>query len=272
MSNIEGGLSLKLKEIDSFSSLSPAAIELINKLGKIDTDIQDVVQLVNLDRVLYTSVLKYSQSAALSLRRTPTDVQEAISYLGYYGLRDLIYIINSKNLFFNIESWYRNVFTAFCAKKLSYRLRLSEKEASDNYIVGLLFDLGSNVFLARFAKEYKKIHNTEDLNERYQQEISRFGAASSDVSYDLLSNYKLPSSILASIKTQSLDYNHADYAITNCIINLSYKLSFYEFIDERDLEDILDADIYQRYTFNELSLDALSFRKLHSDVKEFISF
>lgn len=272
MSDLEGGLSLKLKEIDSFSSLSPAAIELINKLGKIDTDIQDVVQLVNLDRVLYTSVLKYSQSAALSLRRTPTDIQEAIGYLGYYGLRDLIYIINSKNLFFNVEFWYRNVFTAFCAKKLSHRLQLSEREVSDNYILGLLFDLGSNVFLARFAKEYKKIHLVEDLNERYQLEISKFGAASSDISYDLLSNYKLPASILVNIKTQSLNFDHDDYSLTNAIINLSYKLSFYEFIDEADLEEILDHPINSKFALNELNLDALSFRKLHSDVQEFISF
>lgn len=264
-------LSFRLKELDTFNNLSPAAIELINKIDKPDTNIQEIIELVYLDRVLYASILKYSQSAALGLRRSPTTIEEAIPYLGLYGLRDLIYIINSKNIFKNLDSWYRSIFTAFCTKKLSQKLELNQKLSSDNYIAALLFDMGSNLLASRFSKEYQRINLIEKLNERYRIETLKFGIASSDISYELLANYNLSNSILEIIKTQSLD-EESEYKQTNALIDLSYQLSFLELIDEKDLEEILDSPICKKFKLNHLNICSKSIRKLHIDVKEFISF
>ncbi|MCE2928136.1 MAG: HDOD domain-containing protein, partial [Candidatus Caenarcaniphilales bacterium] len=143
------GIAAKIKELDGLGSLSPVAVELINIIDKPKTKIEEIESLVKLDKVLYANVFKYLKSAAFGLRRVPTNIEEAIHYLGLHGLRDLIFLLASRKFFSGSNNWAKSVFVAFAARKIANRLSLHPNISSNIYSAALMYDLGFLVLLKR---------------------------------------------------------------------------------------------------------------------------
>ncbi len=233
---ISGEITKKINELDALSVLSPVAIEVFNILDRPQTSIAEIAELILLDQVLYANIMKYTNSAAFAVRRNINTLEESLNYLGLYGLRDLIFFIAARKIFFCPDNWYTNVFRAFCAKKLAQRMGLQLNEVSNIYIAALMYDFGGV-----------------------------------DLSYQILSNYNLPKTILNIIKTQSLHWEDTNYQLANSIIEMANQLAFLEFVDDYDIDELMTQPNYIKFNLKQIELNASQVRKLHHDIKDLIA-
>lgn len=232
---IAGEITKRMNELDSLSFLSPAAIEILNIIDRPHTSLQAITDLILLDQVLYANIMKYTKSAAFTLRRSPITLEEAINYLGLYGLRDLIFFIAARRMSYYPDTWYQNVFRAFCAKKLAQKMGLEPKQVSNIYIAALMYDFGGI-----------------------------------ELSYQILLDCNLPEVILNIIKTQSLDWQESNYQITNSLIDMANQLTFLEYADEYDLDELMSQPKYIKFNLRLTELNAYQVRKMHHDIKDLI--
>ncbi len=266
---ISGELSLRLKEIDCLSNLSPVLIEILNILDLPQTGVEDIARLAALDKVLYANIFKYVNSAAFGLRKSPSNIEEAINYLGLYGLRDLIFILASRKMFIRTAHWQSSVFIAFCAKRLAQRLNLKPNTISDIYIAALMYDMGSFVLSTRHKNDYDKVLGEENLFDRFNKEQELFGTNTIRISNEILGSYDFPKPILNIIKAQELDFNHTDYRVANAIIEIATSIGNLDYPDERDLIDICNSDVAIKFGINNLNIGTKFIHKLNQEIEEF---
>lgn len=266
---IGGEMTLKLKEIDVLSNLSPVLIEILNIIDSPQTSIGDISRLVCLDKVLYANVFKYVSSAAFAMRKAPQTIEEAINYLGLYGLRDLIFILAARKMFISASHWQSSVFIAFCAKRLAQKLNLKPAEVSNIYIAGLMYDIGSYVLSTRHKQKYSEVLEKEILFERFNLENQLFGTNSIQISYEILSSYDFPKPILSMIQSQELHYEDTDYKLSNAIIDIATQLGSIDAPDERDLLDIFTSPAAIKVGLGRLNIEPKFIHKLNSEIIEF---
>lgn len=269
---IIGEMTLKLKEVDCLSNLSPVLIEILNILDSPHTTVEEISRLVCLDKVLYANVFKYVSSAAFAMRKAPQTIEEAINYLGLYGLRDLIFILAARKMFISNSHWQSSVFIAFCAKRLAQKLGLKPNEVSNIYIAALMYDMGAYVLSTRHKQVYEKVLASENLFERFVLEDRIFGTNSIQLSYEILSSYDFPKPILNIIQAQSHYYDHQDYKLANAIIDLATQLGSVDAPDERDLLDIFSSEAVVKFGLASTNIDTRFIHKLNSEIVEFTQF
>ena len=270
MSYFGGNLSAKIKDLDDFSRLSPAAVEILSIVDRRDITTEDLIDLVSIDKVLYASLFKYVNSVAFGLRRSPKDLKEALNYLGLQGLKDLIFLLAAKKMFNCPHNWEHSVFVAFAAKKLALRLGLQQKHASDIYIAALVHDIGSMAFDVKSDSRYSTIREEEDLYLRLSMEKGLFGVNSIEISHQILSACEIPKPILKIIASQALAHDHESFTIENALIDLSNGLAYIDYHDQRDLDELLDTAISKRFNLEGLKLNLKFVGKIHREVRDFV--
>jgi HD-like signal output (HDOD) protein len=271
MSYIGGDLVSGYKELDSISRLSPAAVEIISVVDRKETTIDDIVELVSIDKVLYASLFKYVNSVAFGLRRSLSDLKEALNYLGLQGLRDLIFLLAAKKMFNCSHNWEHSVFVAFTVKKLALRFGLQQKHTSDIYIAALVHDMGSMVLDAKFGTTYQELREEEDLYSRFSMEKGLFGVNSIEISHQILSDCDIPKKILKIIESQALAPDHESYTLENALIDLANRISFMDFHDQIDLDDLMETTVSKRFDLQALNLNLKFIKKICNEVGDFLN-
>jgi HD-like signal output (HDOD) protein len=218
--------------------LSPVVIEIFNIIDKPETHLEEVVNLVSLDRVLCANVFKHVNSAMFALRRPPENIQSAIGILGLYGLKDLIFILSVKGIFSSLKNWHENVFTAFCARKFAAQLNLHPKQCSDIYMAALMHNISGGV----------------------------------KSSYELLTDCGFPQSILNIVKAFKSKEDAEEYGLANALIDLAKALSSSDFIDEADIDELLSTPSSRKFNLSRLNISAKSVKQLYAQVYEFTDF
>ena len=259
------------KNIDQFPTLSPAAVEILSIADRPETTIEDLANLVMIDKVLYANVYKYVNSAAFALRRSPDHIEEALHYLGIYGLRDLIFMLAARKLFNHKHNWEHSLFVAYVAKKLAFKLGFKPRDASRVYISALVHDIGAMILDSEFSKEYEAIKAEENLYLRYSMEKGLFGVNSIELSCEVLTASDIPESILKIIRRQSLIHDHKSYELENALIDLAHSLAFVDPYDQRDLDDVMMQDYIKRFGLNKLDLNLNFLKKVHKELSNIIS-
>jgi HD-like signal output (HDOD) protein len=261
-----------MRELESLNFLSPAVVEIINIIDKPETSVGDLIPLISIDRILYSNIFKYTSSAAFGMRRSPSDLNEAVQYLGLCGLRDLIFLIAGNIFFKEYDDWYRNVFTAQCARSLAYKYGLNNQQASQVYMAALIFDLGALLLKKRNKKVFKTIEEQESLHEKIQLENQNFGTNRINISYSLLGSYGLPDRVMSIVQQMELHWQEPLFELENFIIQTAHDLSYLDFVDELDLEEICKSPSALKFKLNDRPLCSTEIRKLHHRVKELIGF
>jgi len=143
---------------------SPPAVvlDLLGTLEDDDIDISVLAKKVSLDPALTAKTLRLANAAAFGLQVKVTTIQQAITFLGFQTMRNLITAAAVTGCFptgrcpdFNDRAFWRHASaSAVCARGLARRMRFNQDVA---FTAGLLHDLGQLVLVSSHPDAYSAV-------------------------------------------------------------------------------------------------------------------
>ncbi len=138
-----------VRRIDQISTLPQVAVRVMGLANDPDSTTQDLKNAVESDPSLSARVLKCVNSSAYAMRSKITNLQQAISYVGFNQVRNLA-ITGSVSQSFKQDVgvgayrrsalWQHMVSVGVCARLIATRCKLQSFE--DAFLAGLLHDIG----------------------------------------------------------------------------------------------------------------------------------
>ena len=138
-----------VSRIVDVSSLPTVAVKIIEIVQDPDSGAKDLMRVVSADPALSTRVLRTTNSAAYGLTKKVTNVQSAISYLGFNQVRNLALTASVSDVFkggdpigsyTRLGLWRHMVAVAIASRMIAQRLGVAQFE--DAFLAGLLHDVG----------------------------------------------------------------------------------------------------------------------------------
>jgi serine/threonine protein kinase/HD superfamily phosphohydrolase YqeK len=143
----------KIKKVPPFPQV---ALELMQELGREDTNAERIERIISGDSVLVARLLRVVNSAYYSIINRVTTIKHAVSLLGMRQVQDLAFGIYLKELGRNFHSgsahplqmryWSHSVAVAFISEGLARFLALPTVIPGEAYMAGLLHDIGLLIF------------------------------------------------------------------------------------------------------------------------------
>jgi len=139
----------------------------------LDISFKELEQIVLLDPALTAKILKVANSALYARQREITNLQQAITLLGFKTIKSLVLLVCASNLYgkskwksdvaFQVSEskssenvmWRHLILTGFISRYLAIKLQF-ENLKENIFIAGLLHDIGRIVFLMNDPMKYKE--------------------------------------------------------------------------------------------------------------------
>lgn len=186
--------------------LSPTLLpKLLPKLSDVDTNFDEVVEIIAFDPSLTAKLLQICNSAFFGQETEVNSVAEAVNRVGYQSVYLLVAMINGSNCFpwpspVGVEAgklWQHSITTAFNTKFVA------ESAGADGnllFTAGLLHDIGK-VILGQVQPEqaaalFRQPSDAASVN----RETAVFGCTHAEVGATLLERWKLPAQIVFSVR------------------------------------------------------------------------
>ncbi|MCE2929631.1 MAG: HDOD domain-containing protein [Candidatus Caenarcaniphilales bacterium] len=264
-----------VKHSNDLATISPAAVELINKINLPSTSKDEVARLVSKDEVLFANVFKVVNSAALSLVRRPKTIQEAVDILGTTQIRNLIFSVAAKRVVADTKLWYRSVFTALVAEKIAKEFKIDTDKCSDIYIAGLSQALGEMIFKTFYRHKYEQVEDIRPCKAREAKEIEIFGFSGTEVACAISRNFQLPESIVKILESQSLAWHDEKFTKVNAILDLAISLAEInedEIDDQESIDALINYPMLNRFELTDIVINPALVKLFHEETKRFVAF
>ncbi len=133
--------------------LSPSATKLIQMIGKESALISELAEIIKQDGILTAKILKIVNSAAFSLSREITSIEQAIPYLGTKLIQAIAIESSAPDVFGKkLEGykagekrmWEHGIKTAIAANYIS-KLSKEKIDSATSYTGGIMHDIGKSV-------------------------------------------------------------------------------------------------------------------------------
>lgn len=184
----------------------PAFPNSVHRILQITSDIncapKDLIQVIEHDPVLTIKILKLVNSPYFGLAKAITSIKHAVVYVGINTVKNLalsvatIGMLPKKNpAGFDMQKLLlHSLATAAIARRLAKELSLSEQEAADFFVAGLLHDIGKAVFAQYAPEEFKNALARAEAGQVFlhQAEQEIIGADHAQVGSMLAQSWKLP--------------------------------------------------------------------------------
>jgi HD-like signal output (HDOD) protein len=263
-----------LKHSSELATISPAAVELINKINLSNVRRDEIARLVSADEILYANVFKYTNSAALGLAVRPKSVVEAIDILGINEVRNIVFSVAAKKVFVDLELWQKSIFTALTAQKIAKLLGLDSSAVSNLYIAGLMQSIGTLVFKTFYKQEYQEIELLPSYKDRCDLEKKVFGITNLALAYAIINDYGLPQPISEIIRTQVLDQEDPEFILENKIMDLAIRiadLSEEEQANQEVIDQLFEISGLPSRSTKDLVLNPEFIEDLKNEAKSFMN-
>lgn len=180
--------------------------KLLSALSDVDSNFDEVVQLISLDQSLTAKLLQISNSAFFHSPTRIGNVREAVTQIGYRPVYALASMVSCGKCFQPraragwdaSQLWTHSVATAYASKFVA-----EAAQADDNLIftAGLLHDIGKIVLADAQPDVYiPLLKNAESAKTSpVEFEMSRFGCHHGELGAALLERWKLPGELVDSV-------------------------------------------------------------------------
>ena len=207
--------------ISDVSTLPQVALAVIQIASDAKTGAADLKKIVEEDPALTVRVLRSVNAAAHGLRNRITNIERAISYLGFSRIRNIA-VTTSVSAVFKSDHiiktyrrtmlWRHLVATATAARLIARRCGLANFE--DAYLAGLLHDIG--IILEDQYVHPNFYYLIESLKEERTLTASEYDLLGFDhtvLGDEVAKNWKFPPAVRAAIRfhhdSQNSDEEHA---------------------------------------------------------------
>jgi HD-like signal output (HDOD) protein len=202
-------MSLSHDTIVSLGSKLPPALGIFSrlraKLDDVDTDLDDIVELLRVDPALTFQIIRLSNSALYGLRSRSQSLDEAVARVGFGEINQLVGLVVSRQIFqgnltnYGIAAdrlWINAVAVGSLAQAFATR---AGGNAGSAYSTGLLRNLGKIILNNRTAAaRYPGEAAEPDL---FAWEKTEHGMSSPEATAVLLDHWRFPIDISGAICT-----------------------------------------------------------------------
>jgi putative nucleotidyltransferase with HDIG domain len=196
--------------INSIRSLPPApriVPELMKLLKQADIDSGKVVKLISFDPALRANVLRMCNSAYFGAATPTSDLQEAVTRLGFQQVYQLVAASMGARMlgapyagygFIEGELWKHSVGVAVTAQSIARKL-------SDNdqlvFTAALLHDIGKIVLAYALESAYSSLVRETEINQHSLLEAERkiLGVQHAEVGARLLERWNFPPNVVSAV-------------------------------------------------------------------------
>lgn len=196
------GAIVTSKIIDDFADATPfrtSALELLELLKEPDISFDKIEKCISDEPLLVARILQVANSAFFMRRNPVENVQNALTYLGVEGIRQVLVQLIFRNMatkyFTNQnEKLLHSECCAFLAVKLAERKTKDTLLLGKIRVAGLLHDLGSLALQYCYPDEYAKVTELTRIQKKdtIHAERSIFGIDHCEVGARLSEEWSLP--------------------------------------------------------------------------------
>jgi putative nucleotidyltransferase with HDIG domain len=196
--------------IDNLRYLPPApriVPELMRLLKQSDVDSSKIVKLISFDPALTANVLRVCNSAYFAAATPTSDLQEAITRLGFQQVFQLVAaamgarVLGAAQPGYGLdegELWKHSVAVAVTAQLIAAKL---SDDDSQVFTAALLHDIGKIVLASALESVYQKLVRETETNQQSLLESERklLGVQHAEVGARLLERWRFPSSVVSAV-------------------------------------------------------------------------
>ena len=186
----------------------PRLLTQFNKaLESDDCDSNHIAYIVSRDPVLCARILQLTNSAIFGLNQVVTDIDKAVSVVGFEMIRSLIL---AKEFFGDsaqghsglVNEMFEHSFeVATRARAIAELCECTNEEANSAFTAGLLHDVGKLILINAFGERYVDLLSETDPSNASlcKNELERFGVAHNGVGAFLLQLWGLPLELIKGV-------------------------------------------------------------------------
>jgi len=138
----------RVEDRESFPSLSPLAVKLLEMAAENSCSARDISDLISQDPGLTTSVLKITNSAAFRQRKTISTLSQAVMLLGFNRIRALVLGLSLRDTFplgkiggMDYDLFWRiSLYRGLIAQDLAQAVEYHQPEEA--FVAGLILEIG----------------------------------------------------------------------------------------------------------------------------------
>lgn len=155
-----------ISRIGELPTMPETAAEVIRLTGDPEVDIGEVGEVIHRDAALAAEILKVSNSAFYGMRQVIGTIKLALVILGVWEVRNVVLAVSVIDAFGDKDKlreltrdgfWEHSFRVGAIAKRLGSHLELSFQ--GEDFVAGLLHDIGKLVLLNQLEEEYRSIYN-----------------------------------------------------------------------------------------------------------------
>lgn len=173
-----------LKELDEMPPLPDVVTKVIQMTKNPDVSASQLNKVISMDQALTANILKLCNSAYYGLPRVISSVTQAVMYLGFHTVRNLVMTCTMQDMYggrmggYGYKEgglWKHSVAVALGSQILCKKIRPGLNDTA--FTAGLLHDLGKmvlNKFVGERFEEIKKVVEEKNIP-MHEAEVQVFG-------------------------------------------------------------------------------------------------
>jgi putative nucleotidyltransferase with HDIG domain len=217
-------MSIKQMIVDSAETMPPmpdAVVKMGNLLSDPDTEIEDIVKVIQFDPGFTANVLKLANSALLGFPSQVGSLNDAVIRIGTQKIFQIM-VANSLKPVMNrdlsgyglhsADFWEHSIAVAVTAEDIA---STCPKTMADSFTAGLLHDVGKLIISDFIAKEHGRFEADMDEDMSFDSMENRmFGVDHAEIGAIVLEKWKFPQSLVDIARF----HHHPDKAVENQMV------------------------------------------------------
>jgi HD-like signal output (HDOD) protein len=190
--------------IDDFPTLPTIYSQLMEAMSSSRSTIDNIAAIIEKDQASSIKILKTVNSSIYGLNKKVDSIKEAIFYIGFQEVKNLVFSLSMINLFksnkklsfFNIVEYWKHSIAVGVITRLLGKIT-GEKKLDNYFISGIIHDIGKLYFVYFRQEDYivvvENMIGMEDLITNAEQRF--MGTDHCEVGWEIAKKWDLPESI-----------------------------------------------------------------------------
>jgi putative nucleotidyltransferase with HDIG domain len=212
-----------LEYADDFPTLPTIFSRLLDLMSDPNSTVADVSHIISSDQASAVKIIRTVNSSVFGLQKKINSISEAIFYLGFNEVKNLLLSLSVIKLFstlstvknFNlVDFWKHSIAVGVISRSLCKMI--GGENIEEFFLCGLLHDIGKLLFLKYLQKDYAEvfIYAQENNKSIYESEIQILDTTHTRVADLLLTKWQFPSSIKKGVRHHHhININDPDWQI-----------------------------------------------------------
>ncbi|MCX8124924.1 MAG: HDOD domain-containing protein [Spirochaetes bacterium] len=231
--------NIDIKDLPVFPQVAVKILQI--QEDNIDISFKELESIILLDPALTAKILKVANSALYARQREITNLQQALTLLGFKMVKSLVLLVSASNIYSkNVKShqqstaatvtktstsmiWRHSVVTAFISKYVATRIKNDEKK-EDVFVAGLLHDVGRLIMMINYKEKYEQyIAYLNQMQYRDIREIEEkiFEINHQDIGKIVLNKWNFPLELVDTVAQHHVAQVDSKFKTTVQIVGLS---------------------------------------------------